>query len=389
MTQQRVLNIEHKSTALEIGAGSPYWKRLVIDSQISTYQTGVRSLGFDPAGTLYDVVRKVRLIPQLATPAENREYTKMSDRGCKECKKKAPAPLPHTELVGKGDEAREVACVDGRIVTDPGGKLYASMRERDETLDEYRTRVRADIGAAPEKYFQRGVVLRLEQEEIDAAADTWELGRQIRESQLENRWPRNPEACETFGSFCPYWAVCTNEASINDPTRYREVKTSMSAPEDGKRRLPILSVSAMKTYRSCQRRYLFAYEMRKRAVSDAIALRFGTVFHIGLEVWWTTVDLAKAIDAMRVAYAKQEIDAVDAIKAEELLLGYHTRWKDEPLTVRAVEAEFVAPLVNPKTGAPSKTWELGGKIDAVVDVPEASPGIANAPAETTAASTAA
>lgn len=364
---QRVFNIEHKSTALEIGPGSSYWKRLVIDSQISTYQTGTRSLGFEPAGTLYDVVRKVRLIPQLATPEDKREYTKMSDRGCKECKKKAPAPLPHFETVGKDEEARQVACVDGRIVTDPGGKLYANMRDRDETLDEYRARVQADIGANPEKYFQRGVVLRLEQEEIDAAADSWELGKQIRESQLENRWPRNPEACEAFGSFCSYWDVCTGAASIDDPTRFREVKTSMTTPEDGKRRLPILSVSGMKTYRSCQRRYLFAYEMRKRAVSDAIALRFGTVFHIGLEVWWTTVDLVKAIETMRAAYAKHEIDPVDAIKAEELLLGYHTRWKDEPLVVRAVEKEFVAPLVNPKTGAASKTWELGGKIDAIVD----------------------
>jgi hypothetical protein len=100
------------------------------------------------------------------------------------------------------------------------------------------------------------------------------------------------------------------------------------------------------------------------------------VFHIGLEVWWTTVDLEKAIAAMRAVYAKQEIDAIDAIKAEELLIGYHVRWKDEPLVVRAVEAQFVAPLVNPKTGAPSKTWELGGKIDAVVDAHER-PSVAN------------
>jgi hypothetical protein len=364
---QQVVNVEHKSTSAEIGAGSPYWKRLIIDSQISVYQTGVRALGFEPVGTLYDVVKKVRLMPQLATPVENREYTKPKDRACKECKKKAPAPLPHVELV----DEREVSCVDGRIVTDPGGRLYANLRDRDETLDEFRMRVRADIGTTPEKYFQRGVVLRLQQEEIDAAADSWELGRQIRESQLENRWPRNPEACEAYGSFCPYWDVCTGAASIDDPTRYRAVPSSMSAPDDGKKRLPILSVSAMKTYRSCQRKYLYAYEQRKRAVTDVIALRFGSVFHVGLEVWWTTVNIAQATAAMRASYLKHEIDPIDAIKAEELLLGYHVRWQNEPLHVLAVEAEFVAPLMNPKTGAPSKTWELGGKIDAIVRAPEA------------------
>lgn len=374
-----VMNVEHKSSSLEIGPGSPYWQRLILDAQVSVYKQGVRSFGFEPVATLYDVVRKVAIRPQLATPVEERQYTKPKDRACKECKKKAPAPAPHVEDV----DGVAVGCVDGRIVTDPGGRLYANMRDRDETPEEYRERVRADIAANPEKYYQRGMVVRLAQEELDAQADAWELAKQLRESQLRNRWPRNPEACDAYGQFCPYWSVCTGEATIDDPTRFRDADKheELASEDDGKKRLPLLTVSSMRAYRSCQRKYFYAYELRRRSLADGDALRFGTVLHLGLETWWKTVDIGQALGAMRAAYAKSEIAPIDAIRAEELMLGYHARWKDEPFTVLAVEAQFRTQLVNPETGAASKTFELGGKIDAVVEAPEHVTADASVPPE--------
>ena len=371
----RVINIEHKSTSADIGPASAYWKRLIIDGQISVYKTGARSLGFDPVGTLYDVIKKPMLRPSKATPVDDREYTKPKDKACPACKKKNAPPAPHRVCLSKeteGPDAVYVECADGRVVTDPGGKLYAHMRENDETPKEFAERLRDDIAKNPEKYFQRGLVMRLEQELVDAARDAWELGKQIRESQLEQRWPRNPEACETYGSFCSYWDVCTGATTIDDPMRFRDAKSTHEelVEDDGKRRLPILSASSMRTYRACPRRYYYAYELKRRALADHDALRFGTLMHRGLEVWWTTVDLEKALAAMRASYSGLNIDQLDAIKAEQLMIGYHVRWKDEPLEVLAVEQQFVAPLVNPKTGAESKTWELGGKIDAIVRAPE-------------------
>lgn len=394
---------EHKTTGADIGPGSPYWKRLTLDSQVSNYMVGARALGHEPIGVLYDVVRKVRLELLVATPAEKREYTKPKDRACKECKKGKSAG-PHVEIVGEGDEAREVACIDGRIVTDPGGKLYANLREHDETLEEYRLRVRADIAANPDKYFQRGLIVRLAQEEEDAATDVWTIAEQIRESRnraarsleratkraakegttldaarthaiVAGAWRRNLDTCNSYGEFCEYWAVCTRETTIDDPTRYRDAKEHEELEDDGKRRLPVLSTSSGRAFGSCPRKYFYAYEMRRRAISATRALRFGTIFHIGLEVWWTTVDLERALAAMRAAYAKHEIDPVEAVRAEELMLGYHVLWKNEPLTVVAVESEFSAPLVNPETGAESKTWQRGGKIDAIVRV-EVQPSVA-------------
>lgn len=59
-------------------------------------------------------------------------------------------------------------------------------------------------------------------------------------------------------------------------------------------------------------------------------------------------------------------DPFDLARAAAMLHGYHARWSDEAYEVLAVEAEFRAPLVNPETGAASRTWQRGGKIDVIV-----------------------
>lgn len=319
----RLLVVEHKTSSEDIGAGSTYWKRLTIDNQITNYLEGARTIyGREPDGVLYDVVKKVKLELKLATPEDKRRITK-------------------------------------------AGKLDARQRDRDETLDEYRLRVRADISENPDKYYQRGEIVRMASEEHAAAYDTWMVGDAIRESINANAWPRNTASCvSAFGGFCDYWQVCTGEASIDDPLRYE-----VTPPRYDGHHLPVLSTSSAKCYRACPRRYFYEYQERKRPLQRAHALRFGTLFHKGLEVWWTTVDLLKSIEAMRNAStdAESEVDQVDLVNAEELMLGYHARWYREPYKVLGVEVAFHAPLVNPATGRASRTWIRGGQMDAVLE----------------------
>lgn len=357
--------VEHKTTVLDIGLGSSYWKRLTLDAQVSTYVSGARTLGFEPDGVLYDVARRPQQRPYKATPLEDRKYTKPSDKGCPECKKKKGAtPAPHTVTTDAGD----VECFEGRVVTYRGGELYANLRAADETVEEFALRVRADIAADPDKYFQRGTVVRLLSEEHDAAADTWTNARQIREAQLANRWPRNVDACETYGNMCFYWPVCSGETSIDDPTRYRDADAHEELAQvpvavelaDTKRHLPVVTSSSLRAFRACPRRYYYAYELRRRSIATTEALKFGTLFHLGLETWWKTADIDQALAAMA-----GEADPFERVKAMELMRAYHVRWIGEPIEVLAVEIEFEAPLVNPDTKAESRTFRRAGKIDAI------------------------
>lgn len=174
----RLMLLEHKTTSEPIGAGSDYWKRLVIDPQVSTYFVGARALGYDVSGCIYDVLAKPAIRPLKATPLEARKFTK-------------------------------------------DGRLYAAQREADETPDEFRARFRAAIAADPSQVYQRGEVVRLEDEERDAAFDVWQAGREIRDAQVANRWPRNPDACVRFGRTCDFFAACSRTADVTDPTLFR------------------------------------------------------------------------------------------------------------------------------------------------------------------------
>jgi hypothetical protein len=176
----RLMIVEHKSSGDDIGPGSIYWELLKIDSQCSNYFEGARSLGYEPDAVLYDVVRKPLLKRLLATPEENRKYTK-------------------------------------------AGALYANQRDHDESLDEYRQRLIEDVASRPEFYFSRAEVVRLESEEVEAGGDVWETAQSINQCQHRGRWPRNTQSCRRYNRLCTFWGVCTGSATLNDETKFVHV----------------------------------------------------------------------------------------------------------------------------------------------------------------------
>lgn len=299
----KTLVMEHKTSSEDIGAGSIYWRKLTLDAQISNYMVGARSLGFEPEGVLYDVLRKTALRPYEVN----------------------------------------------------------SKRSVPETPQDFRDRVLDDIAKRPDYYYQRGIVVRLEDEERDAAFDTWQTADQIRISRNENRWPRNVDACSQYSRLCEYWPVCSGEASINDPLRFG---TEAPNPElDATRHLPVLTSSSARTFRACARRYYYANELGVRPRGPVAApLHFGRRIHLALEAW---LSHGRDLDAALAAIASTSYN-YDAARAEAMMRGYHARWADESIEVLAVEKEFSCALINPATGAPSRTFVRAGKLDAIV-----------------------
>jgi PD-(D/E)XK nuclease superfamily len=179
--------VEHKTTSEDLGPGSIYWQRLQIDPQVSMYFVGGRALGYDIAGCLYDVIKKPRQTPHTATPEDKRRTKK-------------------------------------------DGSYYADVREEDETPEAYEARLMTAIEAAPDAFYQRGEVMRLDQEERDAAHDTWQTVQALQQSRREKRYPRNPDGCERFHRMCDYFGVCTGQASIEDAcfVRTEHVHTELS-----------------------------------------------------------------------------------------------------------------------------------------------------------------
>jgi hypothetical protein len=123
----------------------------------------------------------------------------------------------------------------------------------------------------------------------------------------------------------------------------------------------ILTVSRLRAYRKCARLERLLYVDGWRPVSESEALRFGSLWHLGLEYWWTG-----GLDAALTAVAGRAVDEYEQARIEELLRGYDARWHGQDYEVLGVEEEFGVPLINPATWQPSRTWRLAGKVDARV-----------------------
>lgn len=196
--------MEHKSSSEEIEPGADYWRRLRIDDQVSTYIEGAKAIGHEVRGCLYDVTRKTRKRPLIATPPESRKYTKKATKDA-----------------------------DGNVR--PAGSLYANMRENDETTVEYALRIRNEIADNPNAFYQMGEVVRLADEIEAYSHDAWQTAKSIRSCQLANAHPRNPGGCYAYNRFCDFYDVCCGIADINDPSRFIEIESphpELSMPKE-------------------------------------------------------------------------------------------------------------------------------------------------------------
>ena len=218
----RVKVVEHKTSSTDVSPGSNYWRRLMMDSQVSQYVDGARSMGgAAPEGCLYDVAKRPGLRPKAETPEENRKWTLP-----KACKQHVDEAKARAKAVGEKVLAKEVLIISG-CVNCQEARLHKGMRLTPESPDEYRTRVRDSISEDPNSYYQRGEVTRLAAALDEHRFDTWETVKELRLRQLAERklgekaWARNPGACDKWGRLCDYWDVCTGAVSIDDDVRFR------------------------------------------------------------------------------------------------------------------------------------------------------------------------
>jgi hypothetical protein len=319
---QTVYVLERKTTSEDLSLAGVYWRRLGIDVQVSIYIAAARSLGYDAVAVLYDALRK-------------------------------PAHRP--------------------------------MTTKNETPEAYGRRCLDAIIEQPEKFFRRGVITRLESELDEARADVWQTATAIRDARRLKVWPRNADSCIQWSRVCDYFAVCCGEQSIDDPVLFRKnEKKHVELEADVVRglveilpgelpvmprggnvsaTLELLTQSSLRTYRSCPRKYFYRYELQLRPLrAEAEPLRAGKSVHAALESWSKSGgDLELALTCL------DKEDPYKYAKEAAMVTGYHARW-EKPTGVIAVEKEWQMELVNPETGAASRTFRLGGKMDGVVEV---------------------
>lgn len=231
-----------------------------------------------------------------------------------------------------------------------------------ETEDSYTKRIVNDIADDPDRYFQRGIITRTEQELVEYEQDMVGTAAMIQWARKHNVWPRQVSSCTNWNRVCEFFATCSDGRPVED---YTTVRPDMNRG----RGLPVLSASARSTYALCPRKFQFAYDQRRRVTSEeAPALYFGKAMHTAIQAYWNPKAGFGNDGLERALYRVEKMTpGHERAHAKALVLGYHVKYENTGFRLVDVEREFVRPLKDPETGAESKFWSLGGFIDGIAE----------------------
>lgn len=246
--RSRASVVEHKHTKQDITFGGRYWERVEVDTQSSMYIDSARAAGFDAVEVLYDVSRRPDVSPEMATPEDKREYT--LGKGCKECGgsaggkngiKQGTGTIPNHD--GSLPPLTCLACDGTGWKKDKDGKpeaprLYARMRDTNETPDQYKERVIAEIAAMPDAHYKQASVQRSDDAIAEARADLvaaaieidsyWARARGTGDvSSVEARryFARNTNTClNVYGRRCDWLDVCNGRIANPEESQLYQIK---------------------------------------------------------------------------------------------------------------------------------------------------------------------
>ena len=176
--------LEYKTTGQDLAPDGDYWKRLLIDSQVSVYWLAAVDAGLAVQTVLYDVTRKPTIRP--------RQIPLLDDDG----NKVVVDEDGNRVLNANGRPRQSASAADGYV-----------LLSRLEDPDEYGQRLTEDIAARPGFYFARREVTRFPEDIKELEAELWMMQRLLSECKLNGWWPRRTTQCNLTYR-CPYLDIC-------------------------------------------------------------------------------------------------------------------------------------------------------------------------------------
>jgi hypothetical protein len=133
----------------------------------------------------------------------------------------------------------------------------------------------------------------------------------------------------------------------------------------------VTTYSMWSLFRNCRKAVEWRYLEQLVPLERERALRFGSLIHECLEQWHGRPDLDLVldhIDRQCANRAQNEEQKRDWLLATAMMRGYAVRYPSEDFEVVALERTFEGPIVNPATGAASRSFILAGKVDGIIRI---------------------
>jgi hypothetical protein len=135
---------------------------------------------------------------------------------------------------------------------------------------------------------------------------------------------------------------------------------------------PMVSTYSMwSLFRNCRKAVDWRYLQQLVPLQRDRNLHFGSLIHECLQSWHARRDLAEVLDLIdrRCMNRTQDEDQRrDWHLATAMMKGYAARYPAEEFEVIALEKAFEGPIVNPSTGAASRSFKLAGKVDGILRI---------------------
>ncbi len=131
----------------------------------------------------------------------------------------------------------------------------------------------------------------------------------------------------------------------------------------------VTTYSMWNQFRNCRKAAELRYLQQLVPIERDRHLHFGSLIHECLELWHGQRDLAAVLDLIDrrcAARAQDEDQKRDWHLATAMMRAYAERYAEEEFEVVALERVFEGPIVNPATGAASRSFRLAGKVDGIV-----------------------
>lgn len=260
MNARRFL-FDHKTCSQDISPEAPYWRQLAVEGQVNHYYLLAWLNGEKFDGAIWDVVRKPSISPKKITKAERASVVSTQSY--------CGTPMS-------------------------AGTLAVMQTEERETLEMYEARLVHDCTIErPEWYFARRAVPRMDHEIMEYAQELWAHGQDVlatrNATSNERLPPRNSGACMLYGSPCKFLGICSgHDSPTSDKWQPKQsVHNELDLPGDGR---GVLTNSRIRCFQTCRRKHYYEYELgiERYDEEEKESLFFGSVFHAGLNAWWST-----------------------------------------------------------------------------------------------------
>ena len=135
---------------------------------------------------------------------------------------------------------------------------------------------------------------------------------------------------------------------------------------------PMVSTYSMwSLFRNCRKAVDWRYLQQLVPLERDRNLHFGSIIHECLQAWHQGRDLAEVlalIDRLCPNRRQDENQRRDWHLATAMMSAYAKRYAADDIEVVALEKNFEAPIINPATGAASRSFVLAGKVDGIVRI---------------------